>query len=281
MIAIQDLHFHYGKNHVFKGVSTTLEPGHVCGILGKNGTGKSTLLYAIAGLLYPKGGSIHVNGFVPSRREPGFLEDIFMVPEEFHLPNISISDFVKYHSPFYPNFDKSAFYDFVESFDIPPDSLLQGMSYGQKKKVFISFGVASNVSVLLMDEPSNGLDIISKGQLRKVIAGAATDSRTILISSHQVQDLENLIDEVLILNDTEILLKQSLDAVSRKLLFKISFDPDDLKDALFSESILRGNTIVALNTEATESNVDLELLYKAAMADPKKMKSILNSHQEI
>jgi len=276
MITIDDLHFRYGKHPVFSGLSTTLVPGHIYGILGKNGTGKSTLLYTIAGLLYPQSGSVQVNGFVPSRRQPGFLEDVFMVPEEFHLPNISISDLVRYHSPFYPRFDQPAFFDFIESFDIPPDSLLQGMSYGQKKKVFISFGVASNVSLLLMDEPSNGLDIISKGQLRKVIAGAATESKTIIISSHQVQDLENLIDEVLILNDNGILLKQNLEAVARKLLFKVSFDPDDLKDAVFSESALRGHTIVAPNAGLEESHVDLELLYKAAMANPDKIKTVLN-----
>lgn len=276
MITINDLHFRYGKKDVFKGVSTTLEAGHIYGILGKNGTGKSTLLYTIAGLLYPKQGSIRVNGFAPGSRQPGFLQDVFMVPEEFYLPNISIPDFLKYYSPFYPKFDKEAFFGFMDSFDIPAGSLLQGMSYGQKKKVYISFGVASNVSVLLMDEPSNGLDIISKGQLRKVIAGATTETKTILISSHQVQDLDNLIDEVLILDGTEIILKQNLDVVSRKLVFKISFDPEDLKDALYSESILRGNTVVKRNEHAEESRVDLELLYKATMANPEKMKSILS-----
>jgi ABC-2 type transport system ATP-binding protein len=155
--------------------------------------------------------------------------------------------------------------------------LLQGMSYGQKKKVYISFGVATNVSVLLMDEPTNGLDIISKNQLRKVIAGAASGEKTILISSHQVKDLENLIDEVVILDGTSIVLKESLDHISRRLTFKISFDDGDLQEALYAESVLKGNTIVAMNNDHIESHVDLELLYKATMADPAKMNLVLTS----
>lgn len=276
MISIRDFYFAYGKTPVFAGVSTTLTPGHIYGILGKNGTGKSTLLYNIAGLLYPTGGRISVNGHDSSKRSARFLQDIFMVPEEFYLPNISISAFVKYYSPFYPKFDHLVFEECIKTFDVPMDGLLQGMSYGQKKKVYISFAVASNVSVLLMDEPTNGLDIISKGQLRKVIAGAASEEKTILISSHQVKDLENLIDEVVILNDTTLVLKESLNEISKKLVFKISFDEDDLRDALYSEPVLAGNTVVTKNINHHESKVDLELLYKATMANPARMKSVLN-----
>src|SRR5580765_1313671 len=116
------------------------------------------------------------------------------------------------------------------------------MSYGQKKKVLISFGLATNVSLLLMDEPGNGLDIVGKGHLRKMIAGAADEHKCILISSHQVKDLENLID------DTRIILKQSLETIAARLSFKISFDPMDLDVALYSEPLLRGNTVVTPNT---------------------------------
>ena len=277
MISIRDFHFAYGKTPVFSGVSTTLTPGHIYGILGKNGTGKSTLLYNIAGLLYPKQGKISVNGHDPSKRSTQFLEDIFLIAEEFYLPNISVQSFVRYYSPFYPKFDHDVFEQCINSFNIPSNSLLQGMSYGQKKKVYISFGVATNVSVLLMDEPTNGLDIISKNQLRKVIAGAASSEKTILISSHQVKDLENLIDEVVILDSTSIVLKENIDHISRRLTFRISFDEVDLHDALYAESVLKGNTIVARNNDHLESNVDLELLYKATMADPAKMNLVLTS----
>ena len=232
MISIENLHFAYRKNRVFNGISTQLEPGHIYGILGKNGTGKSTLLHIISGLLFPDQGTINVMGFIPGKRQPSFLQQIFMVPEEFYLPNISTADFIDMNGPFYPKFNRQQFFDYIQGFGIPEHSTLQAMSYGQKKKVLISFGLATNVSLLLMDEPGNGLDIVSKSLLRKMIAGAADEQKCILISSHQVKDLENLIDEVLILDDTRIILKQSLETIAAKLSFKISFDPTDLDGAL-------------------------------------------------
>jgi len=275
MISIQNFHFAYRRNTVFEDVTATMKPGHIYGILGRNGTGKSTLLYNIAGLLYPTGGKIEVMGFSPHKRESSFLQDIFIIPEEFYLPDIPVEKFVQYYSPFYPKFDKKVFLEHVQGFEIPVDSTLQAMSYGQKKKVLISFGIATNVSVLLMDEPTNGLDIISKSQLKRIIAGAIDENKCILVSSHQVKDLENLIDEVIIINATKIILKEGLENVGKKLSFKISFDEDDLEDALYSESLLRGNAIVSRNTIGDESGIDLELLYKATMADPLKMQTVL------
>src|SRR5690348_8155621 len=137
MISIKDFYFSYGGNCVFSGVNTTLTAGHIYGVLGKNGTGKSTFLYNVAGLLYPDKGDITVCGHHPFERKPAFLEDLFMIPEEFYLPNISIAAFLKYYSPFYPKFDHDAFEAYIASFDIPIGSPLQGMSYGQKKKVYI------------------------------------------------------------------------------------------------------------------------------------------------
>ena len=137
------------------------------------------------------------------------------------------------------------------------------MSYGQKKKVLISFGLASNASMLLMDEPTNGLDIMSKSQFRKVMAGAMDDNKCIVISTHQVKDLENLIDRITIIDEGKILFDQTVDAISRKLSFHISFDSEEIKQALYGEPSLRGSAIITANTEGEESKIDLELLYKA------------------
>jgi ABC-2 type transport system ATP-binding protein len=275
MISIQNLYFAYRKSKVFDNISATMEPGHIYGILGRNGTGKSTLLYSIAGLLYPQDGKIEVMGFTPHKRQSAFLQNIFIIPEEFHLPDIPVPKFIKYYSPFYPRFKEDIFWKYIREFEIPEDSTLLAMSYGQKKKVLISFGLATNVPVFLMDEPTNGLDIISKSQLKRIIAGAMDEHKCILVSSHQVKDLENLIDEVIILNETKIILQERLDTVGRKLSFRISFDDGDLEHALYSEPLLRGNTIVSVNTADDESKIDLELLYKATMADPEKMQAVL------
>lgn len=263
MIDIQNLHFAYRKKPVFTGLSLQLQPGHIYGLLGKNGTGKSTLLRNIAGLLFPDKGKIEVLGFTPGKRQPAFLQEVFMVPEEFYLPDMPLAHLVAHHAPFYPKFDKKQFEAYITAFDIPADSTLQNMSYGQKKKVLISFGLASNACMLLMDEPTNGLDIISKSQFRKVMAGALNENKCIVISTHQVKDLENLIDRITIIDEGKILFDQTVDAISRKLNFQLSFDREEIKQSLYHESSLRGAAIISANTEGEESKLDLELLYKA------------------
>ena len=277
MIDIQNLHFSYKRKKVFDSLNLQFSPGHVYGLLGRNGTGKSTLLRNIAGLLFPKKGSISVDGSIPCLRQPKFLQNLFMVPEEFYLPNISISNFLKHLAPFYSAFNYSQFEKYVQLFDVPADSTLQNMSYGQKKKVLISFALASNAKFLLMDEPTNGLDIISKSQFRKVLAEALDDNRCIIISTHQVKDLENLIDRVTIIDDGKILFDQTVEDISRKLSFRLSFDDTETKAAFYSESSLRGNAIVTANDTGDDSKVDLELLYKAIVTNADRVKVAFKS----
>lgn len=277
MINIQNLHFSYKKKKVFDNLNLQLTPGHIYGLLGKNGTGKSTLLKNVAGLLFPRKGAVTVNGFVPGKRQPEFLKDVFMVPEEFYLPNIPLSEFVKIEAPFYPHFSESQLQTYLRDFDVPQDSTLQNMSYGQKKKVLISFALATNAKVLLMDEPTNGLDIISKSQFRKVLASALDEDRCIIISTHQVKDLENLIDRVTIIDEGKILFDQKVEDIMEKLSFRISSDEMEAREALYSESSLKGNVIVTPNYEAEEGKLDMELLYKAIVTNGEKIKTLFQS----
>lgn len=277
MIDIQNLHFSYKRKKVFDSLNLRFTSGHVYGLLGRNGTGKSTLLRNIAGLLFPKKGSISVDGNTPALRQPKFLQNIFMVPEEFYLPNISIADFLKHLAPFYANFNYKQFDNYVQLFDIPADSTLQNMSYGQKKKVLISFALACNAKFLLMDEPTNGLDIMSKSQFRKVLSQALDEDRCIIISTHQVKDLENLIDRVTIIDEGKILFDQTVDTISRKLSFRVSFDDVETKEAFYSEASLRGNAIVTANNTGDDSKIDLELLYKAIVTNAEKVQAVFKS----
>ncbi|MEO8406063.1 MAG: ATP-binding cassette domain-containing protein [Chitinophagaceae bacterium] len=277
MIEIKNLYFSYRKKHVFTGLSLKLQPGHIYGLLGKNGTGKSTLLRNIAGLLYPDKGNIHALGFTPRKREPAFLQEVFIVPEEFYLPDVPLSYLLQHIAPFYPRFDKAQFGKYIADFEIPANSTLQNMSYGQKKKALISFGLASNTSILLMDEPTNGLDIMSKSQFRKVMVSALDDQKCIVISTHQVKDLENLIDRITIIDEGKILFDQNVDDISRKLSFRVSFDSEEVKKALYSESSLRGSAIVTANTDGEEGKLDLELLYKAIVLNGHSIRSIFNA----
>ena len=276
MINIKNLHFGYKKIKVFNGLSLSLQAGHIYGLLGKNGTGKSTLLRCMSGLLFPSEGTVDVMGFVPGKRQPAFLQNVFMVAEEFYLPDVSVEKFVRLNATFYPNFSAEQFQSYLKEFDIPQENTLQKMSYGQKKKVLISFGLACNTPLLLMDEPTNGLDIMSKSKFRKVIAGAVNDEKCIVISTHQVKDLESLIDRITIIDEGHILFDQTVDTINRKIQFKISFDSEEVRDALYAEPSLQGNAVVCANTEGEDTKLDLELLYKAVVTNGDAVRNAFN-----
>lgn len=274
MIDIHNLHFRYRRKTVFAGLSLKVFPGHIYGLLGRNGTGKSTFLRTLAGLLRPNAGTIAVAGFHPFDRQPAFLQRVFLVPEEFYLPDVSVDKYIRCNSPFYATFDHSLMRTYLREFEIPAEQSLQQMSYGQKKKVLISFALACNTDLLLMDEPTNGLDIISKSQFRKVISAASHPGRCILISTHQVRDLENLIDRVMIIDDGRILFDETIDAINARLTCKISYSADEVARALYAESSVHGQAILLPHDGEDEGGVDLETLYKAIVTNGESVRSV-------
>lgn len=278
MISIQNLSFSYRKNKpLFEHLELQLEAGHIYGLLGKNGAGKSSLLKHMAGLLFPQGGSCKVLGFDTFRRQPAFLRELFMVPEEFYLPQVHIKQYLTTYAPFYPDFDKKAFNNYLEEFHIPLDQRMTEMSYGQKKKVLISFALATNTKALIMDEPTNGLDIPSKSQFRKVIAAAVSDEKCIVISTHQVRDLDNLIDSIVIIDGHKIIFRQDVGSVTDRLCFKTVSSIEDAGKVLFADSSLRGHTVITENDGMEHSRIDMELLFNAVLEKPEQITQIFNS----
>lgn len=275
MIRLSHVTFGYSKRRkLFENLSLQLEPGHIYGLLGKNGAGKSSLLRNMTGLLFPDQGIITVGGHEPRRREPAFLQDMFFIPEEIYFPSVTVDAYLDMVAPFYPKFDERQFRGYISELDIPHGNKLTGMSYGQKKKVLIAFALATNTRVLIMDEPTNGLDIPSKSQFRKLVSSALDKDRLILISTHQVRDLDNLIDAIIILEDSKILVQHSLDAISERLYFGILPSIEYNDHVLYSEPSLRGYKAVFENSLQEESRVDLEHLFNAAMENPEKISKI-------
>ena len=208
MIEVQNLSFGYKKRKLlYKNLNLKLEAGSIYGLLGKNGAGKSTLLKNFIGLLFPKGGKISVNGYEPKKRWPSFLETIYFIPEEVYVPALTVEGYKKLFSPFYPAFNEEQFYNYLEHLDVKDKGKLNGLSFGQQKKFIIAFALACNTKVLLLDEPTNGLDIPSKIKFRKLIASILTDDKIIFISTHQIRDLDNLIDRVIIVDEWRIAFK--------------------------------------------------------------------------
>lgn len=277
MIEIDQLCFAYKKHIVLENLNLSLQAGKIYGLLGKNGAGKSSLLYQICGLLFPQQGSVLVNGKIPSERKASFLQDIFLLPEEFDLPNVSIKTFLKTNAPFYPNFSETLFNGFLVEFNIPINNSLQGMSFGQKKKVMISFALATQTKVLLMDEPTNGLDIPSKKQFRKIIAGALQPDQLMVISTHQVKDLDSLIDHILVLEDEHIILDQSVEKITQKIAFKQVMQLAEVENVIYSEGALKGHAVVAVNSNGEHTRLDMEMFFNALTAEKQQMTSLFNN----
>jgi len=268
MINVRNLEFSYPKHLVFSGINIQLEEGKIYGLLGENGVGKTTLLKILAGLLKSSNGECTVDGVNPFKRTPEYLQNIFFVPEDFPIPSSSIKRFVDSIAPFYPNYNATLLNDLLKDFDLDSSKEFTKLSMGQAKKAFISVALSLQTKFLLMDEPTNGLDIPSKAELRKVISRASTENNTIIISTHQVKDLENLIDPIIILDSEGILLNASIEEITNKLYFSVETIAD--KDALYAEPTLGGVSEVRPNNENIESKVDLEILFDAAITNKEK-----------
>lgn len=265
MIEINNISFKYSgsKNQIFNDFSLKVEENNVYGLLGKNGMGKSTLLYLISGLLRANKGSITFDDVDVTRREPDTLKEIFIVPEEFVLPSISLDAYVKLNAPFYPRFSNEVLQECLKDFELPSTMKLNALSMGQKKKVFMSFALAAGTKLLLMDEPTNGLDIPSKSQFRKVVANNMSDERTIIISTHQVHDVEALLDHILILDHSELKLNASVGDICEKYAFEYRTPAEMDDDVIYSEPSLQGNAVVCRRNGGEETTVNLELLFNA------------------
>lgn len=211
MIEVNNVTFGYNKYHnVLQDFSLQFKKGGVYGLLGKNGTGKSTLLYLIMGLLRPKQGEVRVEGALSAQRRPEVLQEMFIVPEEYDLPRISLRKYVESLKPFYPRFSEELLARCLKGFDMPLDIDLGALSMGQKKKVYMCIALATDTDYLLMDEPTNGLDILSKSQFRKVVIEGMREDKTIIISTHQVHDVERMLDHVCIIETNKVLLDAPL-----------------------------------------------------------------------
>lgn len=277
MIKINDLSFYYNKKRpVFEHVSFDMQGG-IYGLLGENGVGKTTLLHLISGLCFPKNGSCKVFEYESAYRNPEMLKQLFFLPEEFHVQNMLIKDFIKYNSSFYPNFSETQFDVYLNDFHVDKDRKMAELSFGQKKKVMIAFALALNTPITLLDEPTNGLDIPSKAQFRKIVASAFEDSRCILISTHQVRDLESLIDPIIILDRNQVLLNNSVEEITQKLLF--SYTSTKPQEALYCEQTMQGYASVQVNEYKEESTLNIETLFNTVVSNKAKIKELFNSNK--
>jgi ABC-2 type transport system ATP-binding protein len=265
MINIRHLDFGYRKALLFRDLNLEIKPGCIYGLLGKNGAGKTTLLKLLTGLRRPGAGNIEVLSHLPSRREASFLADIYIVPEDIHLPNLTANGYERAYAVFYPRFSSNLFDQYLEDLEIEPDIRSKNLSYGQQKKLLLAFGLAANTPLVLLDEPTNGLDIPSKSKFRKILASALTEDRTIIISTHQARDLENLIDPVIILDSGQIIFQQEMATITQKLAVRLVHEEPRGNQCIYYEKIMGGYCIVTENKDDMETRVDLEVLFNTVI----------------
>lgn len=272
MIEMQNVQFRYSrKKTIFSDLSLSIPPGSITGLLGKNGAGKSTLLKLMTGIVFPQQGESLVIGQPAKRRHPDILSRIFFLPEEFILPPIPIKRYVQLNAPFYPHFDYEWLHAQLQEFSLKESDRLDKLSFGQRKKALIAFGIATRTDLLILDEPTNGLDIPAKSQFRKMIAASMTENRSIVISTHQVKDIEMMLDHLIVLQEGEVIFTHSMEEVSNALTFTQSSNGSET--AFYAENGVHGVAAIEKNRTGTDTHVNLELLFNAISACPEKVET--------
>ena len=274
MIQISNLDFGYKNQPVFKNISLGFEKGNIYGLLGENGVGKTSLLKLISGLQKPTAGACEVDGIAPFNRLPETLQKIYFISEDFAIPEGTPINNIKELGKFYPKYDESLFFELCKELDVDSTRKYAEMSFGQQKKCLIASALALNTDYLLLDEPTNGLDIPSKTLFRQVITKHSNEERTIIISTHQVKDVENLIDPIIILDRDEVLLKASFREIADKLYFDYSTVKDE--EALYSEVMPGGFVNICRNPEGLDSQVNIEALFNTVMKNKETIKQLFS-----
>ena len=272
MIKIENLSFAFKKNELlFKNLNMDFHPGRTYGLFGLNGAGKTTLLNHICGNLFPEKGSCLIEGDEARNRHPQTMSEIYLVPEQFELPGISPSQFIDLHAPFYPQFDIRQLKDIMKQFHLHEEKKLSEQSYGQRKKFLVAFAIATNTRYLIMDEPTNGLDIPSKSQFRKIMASTNKDERCTIISTHQVRDLETMIDRVTVLHNGSIIFDQNIEDIANHLVFR-KIDKDESAEKIYGEEVLGGEYIISPRmSDDQASMINLELLFNGVIQSTEQM----------
>lgn len=282
MIQIKNLGYAYDSkgsagNYVLKNINMSLEEGRIYGLLGENGVGKTTLLTLLCGLKKPLSGSIDTEGLKPYDREPSLLGSQYYLSDEVAAMNMKAREYADNYGRFWGGFDMEKFIEIMGVFENDPQQKMNRMSFGQLKKTYIAFALACNTKYLFMDEPTNGLDIPSKAQFRKAMMKYTREDSVILISTHQVRDLENIIDPIIILDRQDVLLNAGIAEITDKLYFDYSNERKE--EALYSEMIPGGNIQVYRNLTGEESKVNIEALFNTVHKHKELIKEIFSKHK--
>lgn len=263
MIELNNLEFSYTKTgaRALSGVSASIAPG-IYLVAGENGAGKTTLLHIIAGLKTPQVGECIIDGISGRNRCAEDMANIFLLEENMTFPAKSIRQFAKMHTRFYPTFSQEQFEANLHDFGLTGYESMKSLSTGMRKKSQLAYVLALGTKILLLDEPTNALDIEGRETLRKIIARSMDDERTLILSTHTVDEFSHLYDGAIILTHSHLTYAGTEEQVSSRLAFTATrIAPDD---ALYSEVQMgRILNIEPASPDDEPTRVDWKLLYIA------------------
>lgn len=268
------------KAPLFTDLNYRIRRGGVVGLLGKNGAGKTTMLKLICGVLFARGGSVSLFGDPAERRRAATLARISYIPEQFEVPAIRLREYMMVHAGYFPRFDGTMMDRFLQRFEVAGNPGMRELSFGQQKKVLIALALSTGAELVVLDEPTNGLDIPSKQVFRRMVAEAAGDDRTVIISTHQVKDVENLIDPIVVLDNGRIVFDATMEQITGNVAMqRFPSEVDAERAGAFAMESYLGSTVALVplggtgmdnrSTVAGEEvpgSLDLELLFHAAVS---------------
>ncbi|MEZ6138239.1 MAG: ABC transporter ATP-binding protein [Pirellulaceae bacterium] len=227
VVQVEHLSRQFGKTTALNDVSLTLEPGLVYGLVGANGAGKTTLIKHLMGLLRAKHGSVKVFGVDPVREPVNVLSRIGYLSEQRDLPEwMQIDEMLEYLSAFYPAWDRAYVAELLETFALDASKKVKQLSKGMRAQAGLIAAVAHHPELLLLDEPSTGLDaVVRKDILNAVIRAVADNGRTVLFSSHLLDEVELMSDHVFMINQGKLVLEGSLEDIREQhQVLSVRFD---------------------------------------------------------
>ncbi|MDD6306550.1 MAG: ABC transporter ATP-binding protein [Clostridiales bacterium] len=214
LIECKDLTKTYGKKTALDHINLSIEGGHIIGLLGPNGSGKTTLIKILNGLLTPTSGSLYYREEaigVDSKKHISYLPD-----HTYLNMNQRVSDVIAYFKDFYEDFDEARAYDMLEKLHIDPHDRLKSMSKGTKEKVQLILVMSRRADLYVLDEPIAGVDPAARDYILDVILSNYEPEASILISTHLIADIENILDEVIFIQNGQIRLTASVDDIREK-----------------------------------------------------------------
>ncbi|SIQ40323.1 ABC-2 type transport system ATP-binding protein [Alkalispirochaeta americana] len=278
-LEMEGVRFAYSrKRPLFQDLDFTLPAGGVVGLLGRNGAGKTTLLKLGMGLLFPREGRVSLFGSPAGRRRPAILSRLVFIPEQIAPPPVTLVQYFHLQSGYYPAFDPARAETWAEQFEIPLDQALPSLSYGQQKKALLVTALACGPDLVILDEPTNGLDIPSKRVFRQLISQATQEGCSVVVSTHQVQDVAKLLDHVIILEGGKVLFQASRRTLLEELeLRRFSSEEEARQAGALAWEVRFGVPVAVVPRDRTTpagEELDLELLFHAAMTNPEALAAV-------